>query len=118
MRSLLAVKLFGTARSGHVMGVVVDDGLALFAGPNVIPKRSFLTEYSCRTNPVCYPELMRHRFDAVGQLDLPRCRFFDPNFHTIPFHGDEALIEKHHVSKRSRRQKGILDFLAQDVETT
>jgi hypothetical protein len=117
MRSLLALKLFGTARHGHVMSVVLDEGLALFAGLNVIPKRSFLTEYSCRINPVCYPELMRHWFDAVSQLGLPRGRSFDLDFHTIPFHGDEALIEKHYVSKRSRRQKGILAFLAQDAET-
>jgi hypothetical protein len=44
-RSLLALKLFGTARHRHVMSVVLDQGLALFAGLNVIPDRSFLTEY-------------------------------------------------------------------------
>src|SRR5208282_4155855 len=33
-----------------------------------------------------------------------------------PFHGEDALVEKHYVSKRSRRQKGILAFLAQDGE--
>src|SRR5208282_1947176 len=117
MRSLLALKLFGTARHGHVMSMVLDKGLALFAGLNVIPKRSFLTEYSCRIDPVCYPKLMRHWFDAVGRLGLPRGHSFDLDFHTIPFHGDDALIEKHYVSKRSRRQKGILAFLAQDAET-
>jgi hypothetical protein len=117
MRSILALKLFGTARHGHVMSVVLDKGLALFAGLNVIPKRSFLTEYSCRIDPVCYPKLMRHWFDAVGQLGLPRGHSFDLDFHTIPFHGDDVLIEKHYVSKRSRRQKGILAFLVQDAET-
>jgi hypothetical protein len=117
LRSLLALKLFGTARHGHVMSVVLDQGLALFAGLNVIPKRSFLTEYSCRIDPTCYPKLMRRWFDAVGRLGLPRGRSFDLDFHTIPFHGEDALIEKHYVSKRSRRQKGILAFLAQDAET-
>ncbi len=33
---------------------------------------------------------------------------------THPFHGEDALLEKHYVSKRNRRQKGILAFLAQD----
>ena len=117
LRSLLALKLFGTARHGHVMSVVLDQGLALFAGLNVIPKRSFLTEYSCRIAPTCYPELMRRWFDAVGRLGLPRGHSFDLDFHTIPFHGEDALIEKHYVSKRSRRQKGILAFLAQNAET-
>jgi hypothetical protein len=32
-------------------------------------------------------------------------------------HGEDALIEKHYVSKRSRRQKGILAFVAQDADT-
>jgi Transposase DDE domain len=117
LRSLLALKLFGTARHGHVMSAVLDEGLALFAGLNVIPKRSFLTEYSCRIDPACYPELMRRWFDAVGRLGLPRGQSFDLDFHTIPFHGEDALIEKHYVSKRSRRQKGILAFVAQDADT-
>jgi hypothetical protein len=117
LRSLLALKLFGTARHGHVMSEVLDPGLALFAGLNVIPKRSSLTEYSCRIAPACYPELMRRWFDAVGRLGLPRGQSFDLDFHTIPFHGEDALIEKHYVSKRSRRQKGILAFVAQDADT-
>jgi hypothetical protein len=117
MRSLLALKLFGTARHSHVMSLVLDQGLALFAGLNVIPKRSYLTEYSCRIAPACYPELMRRWFDAVSRLGLPRGHSFDLDFHTIPFHGDDALMEKHYISKRSRRQKGILAFLAQDAST-
>jgi hypothetical protein len=116
LRSLLALKLWGNARHSHVMGDVMDQGLALFAGLNQIPKRSFLTEYSCRIDPGSYPILLRLWFDAVGQLGLPRGNSFDLDFHTIPFHGEDALVEKHYVSKRSRRQKGILAFLAQDAE--
>ncbi len=96
------------------MSAVLDEGLALFAGLNVIPKRSFLTEYSCRIPPTCYPKLMRHWFDAMTRLGLAHGSSFDLDFHTIPFHGEDALLEKHYVSKRSRRQKGILAFLAQD----
>src|SRR6516162_9187119 len=53
VRSLLALKLFGSARHSHVMSSVLDEGLALFAGLNVIPKRSLLTEYSCQIPPSC-----------------------------------------------------------------
>lgn len=116
MRSLLALKLFANARHSHVMSYVFDEGLALFAGLNVIPKRSFLTEYSCRIRPGCYPVLMRRWFAAVGKLGLERGFSFDLDFHTIPYHGDDALVQKHYVSKRSRRQKGILAFLAQDAD--
>ena len=116
LRSLLALKLFGTQRHTHVMSAVLDEGLALFAGLNVIPKRSFLTEYSCRIAPDRYPRLMQHWFDAMSGLGLQHGSSFDLDFHTIPFHGEDALVEKHYVSKRSRRQKGILAFLAQDGE--
>jgi transposase len=114
MRSLLALKLHGSRRHTHVMSAVLDEGLALFAGLNVTPKRSFLTEYSCRIPPACYPKLMRHWFDAMTRLGLEHGSSFDLDFHTIPFHGEDALLQKHYVSKRSRRQKGILAFLAQD----
>jgi hypothetical protein len=49
-------------------------------------------------------------------LQLPRGSSFDLDFHTIPFHGDDALVEKHYVSKRSRRQKGLLAFLVHDAQ--
>ena len=117
IRSLLAMKLYGSARHNHVMSSVFDEGLALFAGLNVIPKRSFLTEYSCRIPPQCYPAFMKQWFDAMANLGIDRGVSFDLDFHTIPYHGDDALVEKHYVSKRSRRQKGILAFLAQDADT-
>jgi transposase len=115
LRSLLALKLFGNPRHSHVMSYVFDEALGLFAGLNVIPKRSFLTEYSCRIDPACYPQLMRRWFDAAHALGLGRGVSFDLDFHTIPSHGEDALLEKHYVSKRSRRQKGILAFLAHDA---
>ncbi len=115
MRSLLALKLFGQARHSHVMSSVFDEGLALFAGLNIIPKRSFLTEYSCRIDPGSFPKLMRLWFEAMKPLGLDRGNYFDLDFHTIPFHGEDALLQKHYGSKRSRRQKGILAFLAQDA---
>lgn len=116
MRSLLALKLFGNSRHSHVMSYVFDEGLALWAGLNVIPKRAFLTEYSCRVTPSSYPNLMKLWFDEVGKLGLERGVSFNLDFHTIPFHGEDALLEKHYISKRSRRQKGILAFIAQEEE--
>jgi len=117
LRSLLGLKLFGTARHSHVMSSVFDEGLALFAGLNVVPKRSFLTEYSCRVKPESHHQLMRLWFDAMSKIGLPRGASFDLDFHTVPFHGEDALMEKHYVSKRSRRQKGGLVFVAQDADT-
>jgi hypothetical protein len=52
----------------------------------------------------------------MNKMGLPRGASFDLDFHTVPFHGQDALMEKHYVSKRSRRQKGVLAFLAQDAD--
>src|SRR5947208_12739630 len=60
---------------------------------------------------------MKRWFAAINQLGIDRGVSFDLDFHTIPYHGDDALVEKHYVSKRSRKQKGLLAFLAQDAET-
>ena len=116
MRSLLALKLFGSARRSRVMSSVFDQGLALFAGLNVTPKRSFLTEYSCRIPPAAYPKLMSRWFDALKTLEFQHGVSFDVDFHSIPFHGEDALLQNHYISKRSRRQKGVLAFLAQDAD--
>ena len=117
-RSLLALKLWGIGRSSHVTADTLDPGLALFAGLNVIPKRSTLTEYSCRADPRVTPELMDRWHKAVESLgvSLGGGQSFDLDFHTIPYHGDDALVEKHYVSKRSRRQKGVLAFLVRDAD--
>jgi hypothetical protein len=116
MRSLLALKLSGKGRQSHVMSDVMDEGLALFAGLNVTPKRSFLTEYSCRINPSVYPKLMQYWFNGATRIGLERGFSFDIDFHTIPFQGEDAMVEKHYVTKRSRRQKGILAFLVEDAD--
>jgi len=42
LRTLLALKLIGKERKSHVMDLVDDQGIALFAGLNVVPKRSYL----------------------------------------------------------------------------
>ena len=116
VRSLLGLKLFSNARHFHVMSDVFDQGLALFAGLNTIPKSSFLTQYSCRVNPEVYPKLLHTWFDSVKSLGWKYGNSFDLDFHTIPFHGKDALVEKHYGSKRSRRQKGLLAFVVSDAE--
>ncbi len=117
-RSMLALKLWGIGRPSQVAPETLDEGLALFAGLNAIPKRSTLSEYSCRADPRLGPGLMDRWHAAVHGLgvDLGGCGSFDLDFHTIPYHGDDALIQKHYVSKRSRRQRGVLAFLVRDAD--
>ncbi len=120
-RSLLALKLWGIGRPPHMMADIFDPGAALFAGLNAMPKRSTLTEYSGRVDPKLCAGLMDRWHRALNGLgiDLGGDGSFDLDFHTIPWHGKdpEAPVEKHYVSKRSRRQKGVLAFLVRDADS-
>ena len=118
VRALLALKLWGVGRPVHVMPEALDEGIALFAGLNAVPKRATLAEYSGRVDPRRTAALMdawHHAVHGLG-VDLGGGRSFDLDFHTIPHHGADPELEKHYVSKRSRRQKGILTFLARDAD--
>jgi hypothetical protein len=115
LRTLLALKLIGTERKSHVMDLVDDQGIALFAGLNVVPKRSYLAAYSSQIDDRTTGRLMAAWFTAIGRTGLTRGSSLDLDFHTVPAHTDEEPLEKHYVSRRSRSQKGILTFLARDA---
>ena len=116
VRALLALKLWGLGRPYHVMPDILDQGSALFAGLNVMPKKSTLTEYSTRVDAAQLQTFM-DAWHQVTQAWLPASDgSFDLDFHTIPYHGDSALIERHFVSKRSRRQRGLLALVAREAQ--
>jgi len=116
VRSLLAMKLIGTERKSHVMDLVMDQAIALFAGLNVVPKRSYLAAYSSRIDHRACLRFMEAWLEQVEQAGLPRGSSFDLDFHSVPANSAEEPLEKHYVSSRSRSQKGILVFLARDAE--
>jgi hypothetical protein len=116
LRSLLALKLIGKERKSHVMNLVFDEGLSLFAGLNAIPKRSYLAAYSSRIGRRGNQKLMESWFQHVQELGLRRSDSLDLDFHTVPANTVEEPLEKHYVSKRSRRQQGVLVFLSRDAE--
>ena len=115
VRTLLAMKLIGKERKSHVMDLVFDEGIALFAGLNVVPKRSYLAAYSSHIDHRTTNALMGAWFDEVQQAGLKRGSSIDVDFHTVPANAQEEPLEKHYVSSRSRSQKGILVFLARDA---
>jgi hypothetical protein len=116
VRSLLALKLLGTERKSHVMDLVFDPAIALFAGLNVVPKRSYLASYSSRVDHRANLRLMDAWFEQVEPVGLPHGSSLDLDFHTVPANTATEPLEKHYVSSRSRRQQGILVFLARDAE--
>ena len=116
LRSCLSLKLWSLPRKSHVMALAADEGLALFAGLNATPKKSFLSEYSCRITPQLTQQLLGGWHAAAAQDPLLQGDSFNLDFHSVPYHGQDPQIESHYVSARSRRQPSILVFLAQNEE--
>lgn len=117
LRACLALKLWAVERKSHVMSLVTDQGLALFSGLNVTPKKSYLSEYSSRIDPRKIGQLLQAWHEQVHGDDLFPGSSFDLDFHSVPYHGEDPVIERHYVSARSRRQPSMLVFLAQDVDS-
>jgi hypothetical protein len=116
LRTLLALKLVGKERKSHVMGLVNDEGIALFAGLNVVPKRSYLAAYSSSVDDRANDRLMAAWFKETPRAGGKHGASFELDFHTVPANTTAEPLEKHYISSRSRSQQGILTFLARDAE--
>jgi len=116
LRSCLALKLWSIERKSHVMALAADEGLALFAGLNAIPKKSFLAEYSSRFDHAATLKLLAAWQERIAG-DLPPGDSFNLDFHSVPYYGESPQVERHFVSMRSRRQPSVLAFLAQDASS-
>lgn len=113
--STLALKLWSIERKSHVMALVADPGLALFAGLNAIPKKSYLSEYSHRIDRRRTLRLLGAWQDILSGCELVSGDSINLDFHSIPYAGEHPVVQKHYVAMRSRRQPSILAFLAQDA---
>jgi len=116
LRAALALKLWSIERKSHIMALVADEGLGLFCGLNVIPKKSYLSEYSSRVDHAKTTQLLAawHRHAAGEQLFAGAS--FNLDFHSVPYYGADPQVQRHYVSARSRRQPSVLAFLAQDAQ--
>jgi hypothetical protein len=118
LRACLSLKLWSVERKSHIMSLVTDDGLALFSGLNVTPKKSYLSEYSSRVDPRRTQALLSAWHEHTAGDKLFPGDSFNLDFHSVPYYGEDPIIERHYVSMRSRRQPSVLAFLAQDADGT
>ena len=113
--SALAMKLTSIERKSHVTDLVFDRGLALFAGLNVIPKATFLAQYSDRLGRSTSVRLLRGWLEHLRDHLAISGASFNLDFHAVPFFGEDDFVERHYLPQRSRRDKAILTFIAQDA---
>jgi hypothetical protein len=114
---LLALKLLDKERRSHVNDFSFDEALGLFAGLNVLPKKSFLTEYSYRTTGEHQRALLTGWVKALSGLLFPEANAFSLDFHPIPYRGDDAGLQTHYVPLAGKAQPSVLSFFALEQDS-
>jgi hypothetical protein len=116
VRSGLLLKMLGKSRRSHVMDVVFDEGVALAAGLNAIPKATYMSQYSSRLGRKAIARLLGAWIGVLREEKLIDASSFNLDFHSVSYFGDDPFVEKHYVPRRSQRRKAVLTFFAQDAE--
>lgn len=119
LRSLLALKLLSRPRKNHVMPIADDEGFGLFAGLNVLPKTTTLSDYSYRIAPRPHRELLREVVRGRDVMGAYPGLSFNIDFHTIRHYGDggESELENDYVPRMSRSVTAVVTAFAQEFES-
>jgi hypothetical protein len=114
---LLLLKLLDKERRSHADDFNFDEGLGLFCGLNVLPKKSFLTEYSYRTDRKNQRALLLGWVKALATQLFNEAQAFSLDFHPIPYRGEEADLERHHIPTRGKVRPSVLSFFAVEQQS-
>src|SRR3990172_1578074 len=119
LRSLLALKLLSRPRKSHVMPVADDEGFGLFAGLNVLPKTTFLSDYTYRVGPKPPRVLRRGLLRARASIGPFPSLSFNVDFHTIRHYGEpeNSHLEKDYVTRRSQSVRAVVSSFAQEAQS-
>jgi transposase len=109
--ALLVPKLLGKRRVSHISDLCQDEGAGLFAGLNVLPKITYATDYSYKTERAMNERLIAAVIAKTPLGDPPHS--FNLDFHAIPFRGAEPDLENHWVPMRNRAGPAVMAFVAQ-----
>lgn len=115
--SFVALKVLGTERYAHAGDHAFDPGLGLFAGLSVLPKCTAMSTYSYGLDERHVQRLQEAFVRRASALGLYDEKFVNLDFHTIPHHGEESVLEKHWAGARGKKMKGALTLFAQDAES-
>lgn len=112
--SLLLLKLLDKERRSHIDDFNFDPALGLFAGLNVLPKKSFLTDYSYKTQRSNQEQLLAGWVGELSKQLFPETDGFNLDFHPIPFRGDPAGLDNHYLPRRGKAGPSVLACFAQE----
>ena len=115
--SLLALKLLDKERRSHIDDFNFDEALGLFAGLNILPKKSFATDYSYRTERKQQLALLQGWVQAIAPLLFPEANTFSLDFHPIPYRGESVGLERHYLPRRGVAGPSVLSFFALEQDS-
>ncbi len=115
--SLLALKLTSTRRVSHVYDIAADPGAALLAALTALPKATALTTYSYRLEHRKQAAFLAALDKAALATGLADGEALNLDFHAVMHWGDDPVLEKHYVPRRSQRTRSVLTFFAEDAGT-
>jgi hypothetical protein len=114
---LLALKLLDKERRSHIDDFNFEGAAGLFAGLNVLPKKSFAADYSYRAGPDQQRRLLAGWVKRLAPLLMPAASAFSLDFHPIPYRGDEAVLENHYIPGRGTAHASVQSFFAQEHDS-
>src|SRR5512147_61366 len=115
--SLLVLKLLDKERRSHIDDFNFDEALGLFAGLNVLPKKSYATDYSYRTVRENQLGLLRGWVPALGAALFPEADTFSLDFRPIPYRGDPTGLDQHYLPLRGSAGPSVQTFFALEQES-
>jgi hypothetical protein len=110
--SLLALKLLDKERRSHIDDFNCDEALGLVAGLNILPKKSFATDYSYRVVRAQQLSPLQGWVKALAPVMFPEAEGFSLDFHPIPYRGDPAGLDRHYLPRRGKAGPSVLTFFA------
>jgi hypothetical protein len=115
--SLLALKLLDKERKSHIDDFNFDEALGLFAGLNILPKKSFATDYSYRTERRQQVALLQAWVRGLAPLLFPQASTFSLDFHPIPYRGEDVGLERHYLPRRGVADTSVQSFFALEQDS-
>jgi hypothetical protein len=115
--SLLALKLLDKERRSHISDFDFDEALGLFAGLNVLPKKSYAADYSYRTERPQQQRLLSGWVAGLAPLLFPEARAFCLDFHAVPYRGEPEALENHYLPLRGKAGPSVLTFFAHEPQS-
>jgi hypothetical protein len=115
--SLLMLKLLDKERLSHIDDFNCDEALGLFAGLNILPKKSFATDYSYRTTRDHQQKLLKQWVAKLAPLLFPEANSFSLDFHPIGHRGEENELENHYQPMRGKASPSVQTFFASEHES-